>query len=72
MRKCGAVFVLISAMLLLSSVHCICCFGAGSHTLWVRELGVLSLGITRSLIRTFDGGFAVVGGEGWRVSAYEA
>jgi hypothetical protein len=63
MRKCGAVFVLISAMLLLSSVHCIWCFGAGSHTLWVRELGVLSLGITRSLIRTFDGGFAVVGGK---------
>lgn len=64
MRSRQPVFVLILTFLL--SICFIPCFGANSPTLWVRELGMFGekdgLGVTRSVIKTFDGGYAVVGG----------
>lgn len=61
MRGRRAVFVLILALLL--SICLFPCFGANSPTVWVKELGTFDLGRTRSLIQTFDGGYAVVGGK---------
>jgi len=46
-----------------TSLHQVPWLTAVFRTLWVRELGVLGLGGTHSLIQTFDGGFAVVGGK---------
>jgi hypothetical protein len=57
MRSYIVVFVL--ALLLSTSLSP--CFGADSATIWVVELGEISLGMTRSVIETADGGFAVVG-----------
>lgn len=62
MRDAGAIFV--SILILLSSICSIPCFGNNSSiTMWVRELGVFDYGVTRSVIKTFDGGYAVVGGK---------
>ncbi|MCW4008267.1 MAG: hypothetical protein NWF09_06255 [Candidatus Bathyarchaeota archaeon] len=57
MRRCRVIFVLA----FLLSTFLLPCFSADSVTIWVRELGEIDLGMTRSVIRTADGGFAVVG-----------
>jgi hypothetical protein len=54
-------YIVVFVLALLLSTSLFPCFGADSATIWVVELGEISLGMTRSVIETADGGFAVVG-----------